>query len=89
MTIYPDHTSARIGAVGALASLIGRAAGGPGRTVSVAQAEVMLNQFGPEFLAESLQPGSMTAPGTSAGGTRRTASILRRGGPVVRHHHPR
>ena len=63
ITIYPDHTSARIGAVGALAKLIGRTAGQPGGTVSVAQAEVMLNQFGPEFLAESLQPGSMTADG--------------------------
>ena len=63
ITIYPDHTSARIGAVGALAKLIGRAGGQPGGTVSVAQSEVMLNQFGPEFLAESLQPGSMTADG--------------------------
>jgi crotonobetainyl-CoA:carnitine CoA-transferase CaiB-like acyl-CoA transferase len=83
VTIYPDHTSARIGAIGALASLIGRAAGQPGRavpgrtvpgrtvpgrtvpgrTVGVAQAEVMINQFGAEFLAESLRPGTMTAPG--------------------------
>jgi crotonobetainyl-CoA:carnitine CoA-transferase CaiB-like acyl-CoA transferase len=63
VTIYPDHTSARIGAIGALASLIARAAGGPGRTVSVAQAEVMINQFGAEFLAESLWPDTMAAPG--------------------------
>ena len=68
ITIYPDHTSARIGAVGALAKLIGRAAGQPGGTVSVAQAEVMINQFGPEFLAESLQPGSMTADGDAGRG---------------------
>ena len=68
ITIYPDHTSARIGAVGALAKLIGRAGGQPGGTVSVAQAEVMLNQFGPEFLAESLQPGSMTADGDAGRG---------------------
>ena len=68
ITIYPDHTSARIGAVGALAKLIGRAGGQPGGTVSVAQAEVMLNQFGPEFLAESLQPGSMTADGDACRG---------------------
>jgi crotonobetainyl-CoA:carnitine CoA-transferase CaiB-like acyl-CoA transferase len=60
-TIYPDHTSARIGAVGALAKLIARASGQPGGTVSVAQAEVMLNQFGAEFAAESLAPGSMIA----------------------------
>jgi crotonobetainyl-CoA:carnitine CoA-transferase CaiB-like acyl-CoA transferase len=63
VTIYPDHTAARIGAVGALAKLISRQARGAGGTVSVAQAEVMLNQFAIEFLAESLRPGSMTAQG--------------------------
>lgn len=64
-TIYPDHTSARIGAIGALAKLIARTAGQPGGTVSVAQAEVMLNQFGAEFAGESLQPGSMTSHGST------------------------
>jgi crotonobetainyl-CoA:carnitine CoA-transferase CaiB-like acyl-CoA transferase len=64
-TVYPDHTSARIGAIGALAVLMGRAAGRAGGTVSVAQAEVMLNQFAPEFLAESLRPGTMTALGNA------------------------
>ena len=33
--------------------------------MSVAQAEVMLNQFGAEFAGESLQPGSMTSHGST------------------------
>jgi len=66
VTVYPDHTAARIGAVGALAKLISRRRDGEGGTVSVAQAEVMLSQFGTDFLGESIAPGSMTARGNTS-----------------------
>jgi crotonobetainyl-CoA:carnitine CoA-transferase CaiB-like acyl-CoA transferase len=65
VTVYPDHTAGRIGAVAALARLLRRRADGQGGTVSVAQAEVMFTQFSAEFLHESLVPGSMTAVGNS------------------------
>ena len=63
ITVYPDHTAARIGAAGALAALIARRQTGQGGTVSVSQAEVMLTQFSAEFLRESLDPGSLVAIG--------------------------
>jgi crotonobetainyl-CoA:carnitine CoA-transferase CaiB-like acyl-CoA transferase len=63
ITVYPDHTAARVGAVGALARLISREHTGEGGTVSVAQAETMLIQFAADFLRESLEPGSMTTRG--------------------------
>ena len=63
ITVYPDHTAARIGAAGALAALIARRRTGQGGIVSVSQAEVMLTQFSAEFLRESLYPGSMVPIG--------------------------
>lgn len=56
ITVYPDHTAARMGALAALALLIRRRQTGTGGTVSVTQAEVMLMQFAAEFGAQSLAP---------------------------------
>lgn len=49
ITIYPDHVAGRIGAIAAVALLIRRARTGRGGRASVAQAEVMLAQFGREI----------------------------------------
>ena len=65
ITIYPDHTGARVGAAAALAALLAARATGRGTTVSIAQAEVMLGQFAAEFLRESVEPGSLVAVGNS------------------------
>jgi crotonobetainyl-CoA:carnitine CoA-transferase CaiB-like acyl-CoA transferase len=65
ITIYPDHTSARVGATAALAALIAARATGRGGAISIAQGEVMLAQFGAEFLRESLESGSLVAVGNS------------------------
>lgn len=48
VTIYPDHVAARIGALAAVALLVRRERTGQGGHASVAQAEVMLAQFGRE-----------------------------------------
>lgn len=45
VTIYPDHVSARMGALAAVALLIRRLRTGKGGTASLSQAEVMLSQF--------------------------------------------
>ena len=65
ITIYPDHTAARVGATAALAALIAARATGRGSAISIAQGEVMLTQFGAEFLRESLDSGSLVAVGNS------------------------
>ncbi|MCR6672436.1 CoA transferase [Devosia ginsengisoli] len=49
VTIYPDHTAARIGVVAILAMLIARLGHGRGGRVSIAQAEIMLNQMGEQI----------------------------------------
>ncbi|MBY6537822.1 CoA transferase [Rhodococcus sp. BP-349] len=67
-TIYPDHTAARVAASGVLALLLRRMREGRGGTVSVAQAEVILNHLGPAFAVESLRPGSLTAAGNQLRG---------------------
>lgn len=63
LTMFPDHVAGRIGAIGIIASLIARARTGRGRTVSVAQAEVILTQLATEYLRESLEPGVLVPLG--------------------------
>jgi crotonobetainyl-CoA:carnitine CoA-transferase CaiB-like acyl-CoA transferase len=53
ITIYPDHVAGRIGAIAAVALLIRRERTGRGGHASVAQAEVMLAQFGREIALAS------------------------------------
>ena len=58
VTIFPDHLAARVAATAALALVIRRARTGRGGTVSVSQAEVILNVFAEEYFDESLHPGT-------------------------------
>ncbi|MFN2538501.1 MAG: CaiB/BaiF CoA transferase family protein [Mycobacteriales bacterium] len=67
-TIYPDHVGARIGAMAVLARLVARRRTGNGGHIAIAQAEVVLDQFGDLLAAESLSPGSMTAVGNELPG---------------------
>ena len=53
ITIYPDHVAGRIGAIAAVALLIQRERTGQGGHASIAQAEVMLAQFGAEIARAS------------------------------------
>ncbi len=53
ITIYPDHVAGRIGAMAAVALLIRRERTGRGGHASIAQAEVMLAQFGREIARAS------------------------------------
>jgi crotonobetainyl-CoA:carnitine CoA-transferase CaiB-like acyl-CoA transferase len=65
VTIFPDNFVARIVAVGALSLLIRRERTGRGGTVSVSQAESILMAFAPQFLRESLRPGTFRAAGNA------------------------
>lgn len=63
ITVYPDHVSARLGALGALALLIRRERTGRGGSVSVAQSEVMLSHFRTKIAADRLAArGHRAAP---------------------------
>jgi crotonobetainyl-CoA:carnitine CoA-transferase CaiB-like acyl-CoA transferase len=53
-TVYPDHVAGRLGALAALAAVLGRR----GARVSVSQAEVILGQQAEVFVLESERPGS-------------------------------
>jgi crotonobetainyl-CoA:carnitine CoA-transferase CaiB-like acyl-CoA transferase len=63
MTVYPDHTAGRAGAVAALALLMARERTGAGGAATIAQTEVMLHQFAPELARESIEPGTLRARG--------------------------
>ncbi len=62
-SIFPDHFVGRIGAVGALAGLLGRDLRGRGAHVEVAQVEAPVGVLGDLFLKEGLEPGSVRATG--------------------------
>lgn len=51
VTVYPDHVSARVGAMAALALLLRRERTGAGGAAAVAQSEVMLSHLAPEIAA--------------------------------------
>ena len=54
VTVYPDHVSSRIGALGALSMLLRRERTGRGGVFSVSQAEVMMSHQAPDTAAEVL-----------------------------------
>ncbi|MGW0161826.1 CoA transferase [Mycobacterium sp. NPDC003323] len=54
VTVYPDHVSARIGALAALALLLRRERTGAGGSASIAQSEVMLSHLAGEIAADVL-----------------------------------
>jgi crotonobetainyl-CoA:carnitine CoA-transferase CaiB-like acyl-CoA transferase len=60
-TVYPDHFAARIIVAGALAALIRRRETGVGAHVESSQAEAIMVALAPQFLRESLEPGSVRA----------------------------
>ncbi|MFC4585232.1 CaiB/BaiF CoA transferase family protein [Sphaerisporangium corydalis] len=68
ITIYPDHSAARVAAVAVLAALLDRRRTGRGRAVSVSQAETILTQMSDLFLHESLAPGTLAPVGNSGPG---------------------
>ena len=52
-TIFPDHISARITAIAALAAIIGRHRTGTGAHVHISQAEAAVNQLATAYVAEA------------------------------------
>ncbi|MCK0173845.1 CoA transferase [Mycolicibacterium sp. F2034L] len=54
VTVYPDHVSARIGALAALALLLRRERTNAGGGAAVAQSEVMLSHLAPQIAAATL-----------------------------------
>jgi crotonobetainyl-CoA:carnitine CoA-transferase CaiB-like acyl-CoA transferase len=63
-TIFPDQFVGRLGAVAALASLIGREAGTTSGThIEIAQIECAVGAIGDLLAAESVEPGSVHALG--------------------------
>jgi len=65
-SIHPDHLAGRIGAMGALAAVIGRDRGESGAHVEVAQVEALMATLADEFLAEALVPGSVRPRGNAS-----------------------
>ena len=64
--IHPDHLAGRLGAVGALAAIIGRDRGASGAHVEVAQVEALMFTLADHFLAEALEPGSVRPRGNAS-----------------------
>lgn len=60
VTVYPDHVSARIGALTAIALLLRRERTGGGGAASVSQAEVMLSHLAADIAADALQRAGHT-----------------------------
>lgn len=58
-TIFPDHVSARITAVAALAAMIGGADSNTGAHVHISQAEVALNQLATAYVAAAAQAAGL------------------------------
>lgn len=63
ITIFPDHFAARISAAAIMALLIERENSGAGGTVSLSQTEAILMVLSSELVADSIQPGWLTAVG--------------------------
>ncbi|MCX2930593.1 CoA transferase [Mycobacterium sp. CVI_P3] len=63
MTVYPDHSAARVGVAAVMAALIGRQRTGKGCKIELAQMETVFSQLATGYLRESLQPGTLVARG--------------------------
>jgi crotonobetainyl-CoA:carnitine CoA-transferase CaiB-like acyl-CoA transferase len=63
LTVYPDHSAARVGVAAVLAALVARERTGVGCRISLAQMETVFGQLATDYLRESLQPGTMAARG--------------------------
>jgi crotonobetainyl-CoA:carnitine CoA-transferase CaiB-like acyl-CoA transferase len=58
-TIFPDHVSARLTAIAALAALIGRDRAEAGAHVHISQAEAAVNQLATSFVAEEARAAGL------------------------------
>ncbi|HEX2402929.1 MAG TPA: CoA transferase [Mycobacterium sp.] len=58
-TIFPDHVSARLTAIAALAAVVGRAHTGTGAHVHISQAEAAVNQLAPAYVAEAARAANL------------------------------
>lgn len=63
MTVYPDHSAARVGVTAVLAALVGRRRHGTGCKIDLAQMETVFGQLATDYLRESLAPGTLVARG--------------------------
>ncbi len=59
-TIFPDHVSARITAIAALAAVIGRDHTGTGAHVHISQAEAAVNQLATAYVAEAARAARLS-----------------------------
>lgn len=62
VTIYPDHSAARYGAIATLALLHRRAATGHGGAASISQLDVMLDHFSAEIVGKAAEIGGWDEP---------------------------
>ena len=58
-TVFPDHVTARITAIAALASFIGRRHTGTGAHVHISQAEAAVNQLATAYVAETARTAGL------------------------------
>src|SRR5258705_13435532 len=59
-TVFPDHVSARITAIGTLAAVIGRDRTGTGAHVHISQAEAAVNQLATTYVAEAARAAGLS-----------------------------
>jgi crotonobetainyl-CoA:carnitine CoA-transferase CaiB-like acyl-CoA transferase len=67
ITIFPDHTAARLSAVAITALLLRRSRTGKGGRVSSAQVDVIFGALADRFANESVEPGTLIAEGNVRG----------------------
>jgi crotonobetainyl-CoA:carnitine CoA-transferase CaiB-like acyl-CoA transferase len=65
-TIFPDHISARITAIAALAAVIGRHRTGTGAHVHISQAEAAVNQLATAYAAEAARAARLSVADDTA-----------------------
>jgi crotonobetainyl-CoA:carnitine CoA-transferase CaiB-like acyl-CoA transferase len=65
-TIFPDHVVARITAIAALASLIGRECTGTGAHVHISQAEAAVNQLAATYVTDAARTANLPVADDSA-----------------------
>ncbi|BBY83578.1 CoA transferase [Mycolicibacterium pulveris] len=65
-TIFPDHVSARITAIAALAALVQRRATGSGAHVHISQAEAAVNQLATAYVTEAARAAGLPVAGDTA-----------------------
>jgi crotonobetainyl-CoA:carnitine CoA-transferase CaiB-like acyl-CoA transferase len=65
-TIFPDHISARLTAIAALAAVIGRDRTGTGAHVHISQAEAAVNQLATAYVAEAARAARLPVAADTA-----------------------